>query len=125
MIKYKVIARKNPSDRTLPAKYYITPVTTGVVELDELSSLISDGSTLREADVYAVLIGLVNTISKQLAAGRMVKLGRLGSFTIAVNSEGVESEEDAHAGLIKRAKIRYRPAARLRELLKTLSFQKG
>lgn len=124
MIKYKVIERKNPADRTADAKYYVTPVNTGVIELDDLSTLISDGSTVRQSDVYAVLIGMVNAISKQLAEGKLVKLGKLGSFSIGLNSEGTEKPEDATANSIKRTKIRYRPAAELRNMLKSLSFSK-
>ncbi len=125
MIKYKVIPRKNPQDRTLDPKYYVIPVNSGVIRLDDLAALISDGSTVRQADVYAVLVGMVNAISKQLAEGKIVKLDKLGSFSIGLNSEGVEREEEAGAHQIKRSKIRYRPAAGLRNLLKTLSFSKA
>ncbi|MBL4707533.1 MAG: DNA-binding protein [Flavobacteriales bacterium] len=124
MIKYKIIPRKNPSDRSLAAKFYVSPIHSGVVDLDRLSELISDGSTLREGDIHNVLLGMVIAISQQLADGRLVKLGKLGSFSISLNSEGAEKEEEAGAQLIKRAKIRYRPSARLKDLLKTLHFGK-
>lgn len=125
MINYKVIARKNPLDKAAPAKYYVNPVNSGEIDLDGLAELISDGSTVRQADVYAVLIGLVNAVSMQLEEGKLVKMGKLGSFSISLNSGGAEKEEEAGAHLIKRSKIRYRPGKGLRDLLKTLNYQKA
>jgi predicted histone-like DNA-binding protein len=124
MISYKVISRKNPQDSTAPPKYYLSPVANGNIDLDGLAALISDGSTVRQADVYAVLVGMVNAISQQLAEGKRVRLGKLGTFSIGLHSEGVEKEEEAGAQLIKRSKINYRPGVELQDMLKTLNYRK-
>lgn len=123
-IKYKALERKNPQDRAAAAKWYASAVSNGSIDLDSLSAAISDGSTVRQADVYAVLIGLVSEVSKQLADGKIVKLGKLGSFTVNIGSNGVDTEEEVNSGLIKSAKIVYRPASDLKNMLKTLSYEK-
>lgn len=123
-VKYKPIARKNPADQSLPAKYYVTLENSGVVNLDKLAALLGSGSTARKADVYAVLIGLVEQITEQLSEGRMVKMGELGSFSLGVHSEGAESPELVNAQLIKRKKIVFRPSSNLKHMLFNLKFEK-
>lgn len=123
-VTYRIISRKNLQDTAAAPKFYALAVSSGKTDLDKLAALISDGSTVRQADVYAVLIGMVNAISKELAEGRIVQLGKLGSFSIGVRSAGAENEEEANSSLIKGAKLNYRPSAELSNMLKTLSYKK-
>ena len=123
-IKFKVIPRKNPQDLTANPKYYAIAIRDGLVDLDRLSELVADGSTVRQNDVYAVLIGLVNTIRGELAAGRSVKLNKLGTFSIGVSSEGLETEDEVNSSAIKDAKLRYRPSSELKKMLAGLTYSK-
>lgn len=123
-IKFKSIERKNIQNPTAKPKHYALAIASGKTDLDGLAALISDGSTVRQGDVYAVLIGLVNAISLELAAGRTVNMGKLGSFSIGISSEGVEEEKEVTSSLIKGSKIRYRPSTELKNVLKTLHYQK-
>ena len=49
----------------------------------------------------------------------------IGSFAIAVSSEGAESEEKFHPALIKSAKILYKPDAEMKDFIKGLKFAKS
>ena len=60
----------------------------------------------------------------ELEAGRSVKLGKLGVFSIGIQSEGVETEEEYNSSAIKGAKMRYRPGAELKKMLAGLDFSK-
>jgi len=123
-VKYKSIARKNPGDSSAPAKFYATAVSVGVTNLKDLAENLSDGSTTRMEDVYAVLIGLVREIKKELKAGRMVKLDDLGSFAIGVNSIGADSPEEVSANQIIRTKMVYRPGKDLKKMLNNIDWEK-
>jgi len=123
-VTYKVIQRKNPQDLAATPKYYAIVVRGKDVDLDQLSALISDGSTVRQNDVYAVLIGLVNVIIAQLQDGNVVRLGKLGSLAISISSAGEDLEEDVSSTSIRRARINYRPQKELQDMLKILKFQK-
>jgi hypothetical protein len=61
-VKYRITERRDLLDPSKPNKYYAYLVNADVVDLKTISAAMSDGSTLRDADIYAVLIGLVNTI---------------------------------------------------------------
>ncbi len=123
-VNYKSIARRNPSDPSAPEKYYASVANKGVTDLNKLSQLLADGSTTRKADVYAVLVGLVEEIKKELSEGRMVKLGGLGSFAIGVNSEGADTPDEVSVNHIIRRKIKYRASSDLKTMLRGLKFHK-
>ncbi|WP_108869403.1 HU family DNA-binding protein [Aquimarina aquimarini] len=123
-VNFKSIARRDPRDIMATPKHYAMVVSNGATDIDQLSQLISDGSTVTQADVYAVIIRLVNTIQNELSQGRTVRLGKLGSFNLSVNSEGVDTPDKVTPSLIKRTKIRYRPSLELNNMLKTLRFSK-
>lgn len=124
-ILYRSIGRKNPADPDAPEKYYVILVKQGETNLNELADLMGKGATMRRADVYAVLEGLIEELCLELSKGRSVKLGEFGSFTLAVNSEGVITEDEVTPSLIKRVKIVYRPGRKLRRMLATLMFKKA
>lgn len=122
MVKVKTIERPNPQDRTAANKYYAQAVSTGTTDLERLAYLVSNQSTVREADCYAVLLSLLHNISDELEQGRIVKLDKLGSFQIGVRSEGVVSEEQISPSAIKKAHINFRPDKRLRNMLSNVKF---
>ena len=84
MVKVKSIERPNPQDRTADNKFYAQAIATGTTDLERLAYLVSNQSTVREADCYAVLLSLLHNISDELQQGKIVKLDKLGSFQIGV-----------------------------------------
>ena len=123
-IKFKVIPIRNPQNLTAAPKFYASASSDGLIDLDRLSEMIADGSTVRQNDVYAVLIGLVNIIQEILAAGLSVKLGKLGVFSIRLSSKGAETAAEVNAGFIKRARLSYRSSPELKKMLASLTFTK-
>jgi hypothetical protein len=59
-----------------------------------------------------------------LGQGRIVKLGRLGSFQVGVSSEGLPSAEEVTSHAIIKSRINFRPSKRLRSFLKDIVFKK-
>lgn len=123
-VNYKSVGRRNPQDSSQPEKYYATAISKGTTDLKKLASLLSDGSTTRISDVYAVLIGLVEEIKKELSEGRAVKLGDLGTFKVGINAEGADTPEEVNPSKIIRRKIAYRVSADLKKMLNNLDFEK-
>ena len=90
MVKITPISKSNPQDTTAVNKFYAQAVATGKTDLERLAYLVSNQSTVREGDCYAVILSLVHNIIDELKQGRIVKLDKLGSFQIGVSSEGVD-----------------------------------
>ena len=123
-VKIKTIARKNLQDQAAPAKYYAIVDSSGKTGIDELSAIIADKCTVSRPDVYAVIIAATEVIMKELAAGRSVQLGILGSFGVSISSEGMATADEVTASSVKSAKVLYRAGPEIKNMTKTLKFEK-
>lgn len=123
-VNFISVPKKNPQNLEAPEKFYAVAKSNGVVEMDRLSVLISEQCTVTEADCLAVLASLEKQMIRQLEEGRIVRLGRIGTFQIGVRSEGMETAEEVTANSITKSRVLFRPAENLKNLLKTLRFSK-
>lgn len=123
-IRFKVVSRPNPQDRSLAPKHYAMAVRKEVMDLDDLAELMSDGGTLRASDIYAVLVSLVSVVSREIRNGNQVNLGKLGSFYVSINSEGKDNPDEVGGAQVKKANLRYRPTQEIKNLLSTLKYEK-
>jgi len=123
-VKYKLVERGNPQDRTAPKKWYAQPVVSGRKQIKEIAKDIEDLSSLSYGDISNVLISLVHQIPKYLADGNSVKLGDLGSLRLGFSSEGVENDTDFNVNKIKGQRIIFTPGPDLKSFLKELKYNK-
>ena len=84
--------------------------------------MVASQSTVSRADCYAVLIALESNIIRMLRVSKIVRLGNLGSFQIAVKSEGKDTSEEVTANAVKGSRIKFRSGKAFRQMLKTLEF---
>jgi len=124
MVQVKSLQRVNPRDVEAQKKFYVQAVSAGKTDLKKLAYLISNQSTVRKADCYAVLEALLHNMMDELREGKIIELGEIGNFQITVNSEGVETEEEATTSLVKRASVTFRPAIALKDMLQTMKYRK-
>ncbi|APD07047.1 hypothetical protein UJ101_01531 [Flavobacteriaceae bacterium UJ101] len=124
-VTYVLVERANPQDREAPKKFYATSKSSGELTFRKLSKEIAEGSTtVSDTDVLAVLNDLIKILNRHLAEGRIVRLGDFGNFQISLSSEGAESPEKFNSSLIKRAKVTFRPGIDIKDMVKTLKYQK-
>jgi predicted histone-like DNA-binding protein len=124
-VNYAVKPKSNPGDPEAPQKYYAQARSSGGLTLKQLSKEIAEGSTtVSDTDVLAVLNDLTKVVKRHLENGKIVRLGDFGTFQIAVNSEGAETEEKFHPSLIRKSRVTFRPGADLKDMLATLKFEK-
>lgn len=81
-------------------------------------------STVSKTDVYAVLMALVELVPQQLSQGKIVQLGKLGSFSVGVNSTPAETAEKLSSANVKRIKLNFRPAKELKKEVENFAVQK-
>lgn len=108
MLKFNVVPRKNPIDKSI--KYYaqLAPVTP--VNLAKIAQLIEKRCSVSSSDVKAVLDALEFEIISALQDGKSVRLGDLGSFRPTISSKGTDTPEDFTADLIHRVNVRFYPS---------------
>jgi predicted histone-like DNA-binding protein len=123
-MKYKVIKRKNPQDRS-QEKFYPAPVYNDEIDIDELAGEISYATSMTPTDVKAVLEGLLNVMPKHLRRGSKIKLDRFGTFKVVFGGNGQENEEDVTAADIEGARISFIGASEMKKAVLTdMPFQK-
>ena len=125
MIKFKSVQRFNPQDAEGPRKFYARAMQNGITDLDELAELVALHTSMSNADCYAVLMGLETFVIREMQRGRNVQLGRLGTFRISINAEGVATEEEVISTTIKKAKLIFRPGTGLKNMLRNLKYEKA
>lgn len=87
-MNYSVVARKNPSKKDEPSKYYALAQASGELDFDEMCEAITGRTTCTETDVRAALAGIIYEAKRALKAGRIVRLGDLGSLQMGLSSKG-------------------------------------
>jgi len=123
-VTYSVVPRRNPSNKNEPARYYAQAQARGDVSIREMAERIQSSCTVHKSDVYAVLVALEDVIAEALQNGEIVRLGDLCTLQVSINGKGALTEEDYDQGLIKRAKVNFRPGKVLAEALASLAFSK-
>lgn len=125
-IKFKVIEKGQPGIAGGGVKkYYASNQSSGEITLAKLTNSIEKVSTVSGADIRAVLYAMVDVMKASLADGQIVRLGELGSLRINISSNGEETAEKVSAKSIKGAKTVFTPGSDLKELLKTLKYEKS
>lgn len=123
-MKYKLIERANPQDRT-KVKWYASPVSDGRVTQRDLAKDIVGNSSLSKGDVANVIENLLDTMPKYLLMGKSVSLGEFGTLRLSFTSEGVESADKFNPNLIAGAKVVFTPGVELKKALEDISFEKS
>ena len=124
-IKIKTVAKGQPGvSGGGDKKYYASPVMDGEMNIDALTTSIEKISTVSGADIRAVLYALVDVSIDGLSRGAIIRMGELGNLRITLSSEGKLSAQEVSGASVKKTGIIFTPGARLKEMLKTLKFQK-
>jgi predicted histone-like DNA-binding protein len=123
-IKIKSISSKILQNQAAPPKFYAIVELSDKTNIDELSALNADKSTVSRPDVYAVIMATLETVMHELSSGRSVHLGKLGSFSISVSSNAVDTADAVSASVVKKARVLYRPGLEIKNMLKTLKYEK-
>lgn len=124
--KYKLIKRAKPGVANDPnPKYYAVAVTTGEDDFKSMTRAVADRCTVTGSDSKAVLDAFMTVMLQRLANGQIVRLNDLGSFRVSISSKGVEDEKKFNAATqITKARIIFTPCKELKDMCKSLNYQK-
>lgn len=113
-MKFNLVARKNPQDRKLNAKYYAQPEYNGTVDVDFIARQIAGRSLLTAGDIKNVLSNFLEEVPTFMLLGYSVKLNELGTFRISFTSDGAVSPDVFKTNLINGLKVIYTPDSALK-----------
>ncbi len=116
-VPFKVIARKNPLDKSV--KYYPTIATAGYADLEEVTRQIEKICTVSSADIKATLDALQSVVIDNVKLGISVRLGDLGSFRPTISAKGEDDKKKVKAENIKVVRVVYTKSGRIGRELRT------
>lgn len=128
MLKYNVVPKKNPMDKSIKFYAQLVPVTP--ISLEKIAKNIERRSTVSSSDVKAVLDALEFEIMSALEDGKSVRLGDLGSFRLTIGGKGADSPEEFSTELIERVNVRFHPSKKMKvnfivgSAAQTVTFQR-
>lgn len=124
-INFSVIAKGQPGVVGGGQKKFYAQIEYGEeLAMDEMVKQVEKFSALSEPDIRGVIIAMENIMQDGLAAGRIVRFERLGTFYPAISSNGEEKEADVTASSIRDTGVNYRPGERIKKAIKDAGFTK-
>lgn len=124
-VKFKSIEKGQPGVAGGGTKkWYATPVHRGEKTIEDITKSVEKISTVSGADIRAVNYASVDVAVDFLADGYIVRLGDLGSIRISCSSNGVATEADVNATIIKNVSYIFTPGTKLKQLAATIKFEK-
>ena len=92
-VNYKLYQEKRQGSKH-EGKWYARTVMTDRADLRKMARKIERNVSVKESDVYAVLIELVNVMKEELMASHSVVIERLGTFRVGISTSPAETAAD-------------------------------
>ena len=124
MLRFNIIKRKDPRDQSAKPLFYASLKRVQAIDLEYIANELAEKSSISKGDVMSIVTNLIDLVPKELANGRTVILGKLGSFRLSINSMGLEKKEDVGPEAIKKVNVRFRPSGTIKYLLGQLKFER-
>ena len=92
-------------------------------DMETVSGLIAERTTLSKAEVEFVLRELEDVMVEALELGAGVELGALGKVEPSLSSAAVDTKDDISLENIRKVNLIYKPSKRIKRTLKGLKFE--
>ena len=102
--------------------YYACSRRGNVTDFDGLAEIITEISSLSKGDILSSLTNIEQVILWILIDGDSVRFGDIGTFSIAVTSDGFENPEDITPDKVRATKIVFTPTKKFNKLLLEMKF---
>lgn len=105
---YSVVKKVDPRNPETSLGFYAQSRSSGIVRSRELARGIHEKCSLSVADVEAAIVALEEEIISHLLEGKIVRLGGIGDFRMAVKSEKASSRKSVTADKITGVRVKFR-----------------
>lgn len=109
MINYIVRERKDPSSPEVQGKYYGQPITKGVVGGIMLTRSVAHRTGHSPGAIRGILDDFFEAVVHFLEEGYNINIAGLGTFSLHTKSDGTDTKEEWHQGLLEKKYVHFRP----------------
>jgi len=123
-MKFRIIPKKNPQDKTATIKFYANAVNLGVVSTREIAASIAGRSSLTRGDIENVLENFLDELPFLLKKGFIVQLSNFATVRLTLSSNGADTPDDFTPDLIKGANTVFTPSKDFKRSLADIKYEK-
>jgi predicted histone-like DNA-binding protein len=123
-IQFTVSEKFHPLRKDISRKYYATARSNGELTYPTLLRRISAKTNLSIPIVETVIRELNWLIPDELANGKIVRMGELGSFCLVLKSKGEEVPEKVDKYSIEELRLVFKPGNVIKERLSVVDLQR-
>lgn len=124
-VRYKVMSTYKPGKGKEGDRIWFPKLTGSTpVNLKDIASVLAKRTSASEADVYLVMMGLVDLMPELLAQGRTIKLDRFGTFRLHARVKTDTDPEKITTHYIKEIRLGFKPDKEIKNALKHIRVVK-
>ena len=124
-LQYKIISMIKRGNTENEQRIWFPRLTgSRKINLRQVAEILKQRSTASEADIYLVLIGLVDLLPELLLDGNTVKIDEFGSFRLHAKVSTENSPDKVTSRNINDLRISFLPDKRIKQALKRADFKK-
>lgn len=119
---FRIRKKKYVKDGDTHQKYFAVAKTKGTLCLEEIAQIISEKNIAKQEAVIGVLNEFAELMGDKLCDGYNIKLEGIGTFGVAITSEGFDTQTRIDTNKIKFSKLTFRSDSKLVKKLKEIKF---
>lgn len=121
VIRYKVVPKKNPIDKTVA--YHAQPDLYSQISREDVVEAAQRNTSIPRAYLDMAYDALINEVENFVMNGHSVQIPNLGTISCRINGSGVDSEQDYTTESIKKVGFTFLPDPYIKKLLKKVQFR--
>lgn len=124
-MKFKVLPRQNPSDRTAQVRYYPFPQWDSELTMRQMAQQIAAHCTLTPPDITAVLEAFLYDLPHYLQQGHSIRLGDFGIIKMSFRGNGQPTADEVGAKDIHTPRVLFLAGTELKKQLAQTEYERA
>lgn len=121
VIRYKVVAKKNPIDGSV--KYYAQPELYSQISKEDIVEAAQRNTSIPRAYLDMAYDALINEVENFVMNGHSVQIPNLGTISCRIRSVGAGSRETFITEYIRKVGFTFLPDPYIKKLLKKVQYR--
>lgn len=124
-VKYDLYENPDPKKSGEKQPLHARFVPTGRITADELCEYVARGNTFQPGEVKALLACLTDTIVNELAAGKTIELGDIGTLSLTLSCRQIMEKDEIRSASIRVKNMTLRTSVEMKRKLASIHMERN
>lgn len=124
-VKYDLYENPDPKRSGEKQPLHARFVPTGRLTADELCEYVARGNTFQPGEVKALLTCLTDTIATELAAGKIIELGDIGTLSLTLNCRPIMEKDEIRSASVRIKNMTLRTSKEMKRKLASIHLERN